>query len=336
VLPSPPILQEAVVLALDLGPLMRPYIDVASRGLSTFVQSKIMHHKTHRVSLIFFGTADTANALAAEDPGNYNHITLRHPLAILTIEYLATLAAPPRGEGASDWLEALCVAVNELAQAEDLQGHRLRVVLVSNFLAPSSSGQDPDFADVKISLIDAIQAKGISLEIISLDMADDDVAHAAAKAANDAQLAGICAETAGSHRSLPSLAQLAGPFPFKEYAPTAQFTGTLRVGPDLGVRVKVTKKVRKETLPRLTRAVDAVSGPETEARRETEWYVEGDEQRMEPVPEGERKKAYRVGQGRAGQDGGSGFYIFVPGKLESAVQHNVLCKTDSRYRMILL
>jgi hypothetical protein len=73
-----------VVLVLDVGPRMHPYLDEAKRAAADFVTQKILHRTRDDVCLLLFGTSGTRNrendASAAEPGGedDYAHITEAH------------------------------------------------------------------------------------------------------------------------------------------------------------------------------------------------------------------------------------------------------------------
>jgi hypothetical protein len=80
---------------------MHPNLDAATRGLSDFLESKIVKKHTHQTALIFFGTTATANPAAEEqaskgEMGEYAHITVAHEMRVPDIMQIASLR---RGTG---------------------------------------------------------------------------------------------------------------------------------------------------------------------------------------------------------------------------------------------
>lgn len=67
-------------------------------------------------ALVLFGTTETDNPLNREfaeagDAGQYEHITLAQELECVSRRTMERLAALPRGEGRSDWVNALLVRI---------------------------------------------------------------------------------------------------------------------------------------------------------------------------------------------------------------------------------
>lgn len=102
------------------------------------------------------------------------------------------------GQGRSDFLDALAVALDALVRDVDpgqpgAKTGRRRLILVSNFLSPHTT-EDPGVDTFLDNLAATAQKHGVSLEVVSLDLEGPDEAGAAAKARNLRLLDMLCME----------------------------------------------------------------------------------------------------------------------------------------------
>ena len=147
-------------------------------------------------------------------------------------------AAAP-GEGAADFIDALAVAmdalVTDLAAAGPSAGGRRRILLLSNFLSPHT--KDDPTGQFLAPLVDTMQRSGVHLEVVSVDVARDDAAGAAAKALNRSLLDRVCMETNHSVRSVRRPPELAALCKAHDYGPPHTSLAVLPL--EIGSRMRI-------------------------------------------------------------------------------------------------
>ncbi|KAK9814489.1 hypothetical protein WJX72_006674 [[Myrmecia] bisecta] len=260
--------KELAVVVLDVGPAMHKVpglLENAGKALAGYIQSKILLSKAHEVALLYFGTTGTSNPVhqemadqaeqaGEEDPNMYAHITLQRPMRPPDIDYLKDLADLPSGNGSSDFLDALTVAVDTIYRtvqerpAMDKDTVKKRIVLLTNFLSPSAPDPDNSFAGM---LVQKMQDKRISLDIYSVDepSCDREPRLAKIKAQNNDTLDQIRPQVRHTEKSIRRPLDLLSAFKAKEYSATAYFSGSLDIGQHMHIRVKVCKKTSQEKAP---------------------------------------------------------------------------------------
>ncbi|GAB4818655.1 hypothetical protein N2152v2_005701 [Parachlorella kessleri] len=320
---------EVTQFVLDVGKLMHPHLELASRAVMDFVEGKMLRKPKDEVSLVFFGTADTRNelnrsyAMTENDPSQYMHVRVEHPLGPPTVDYLKSLRNVPRHLGVVDWVDAVTVALDSLTRSSEkraaLAGARVtrKIILVSNFLSPAKD--DPD--DIFIpSMIATLDDKGVRLEVLSLDIPQEDEAHLQVKTYNSNLLARIMSESTAHHaiRSLTHAEDLCGAFKAKEYQSTTYYRGNgFTLGPNLTIDVRVSKKTAMEKFPSLAKESPLVphengEGPTGAGITNSREYHKVSDPEGPAIPDAEQVKAYRYG----------GQLVPVDDELEKMLQYS--------------
>eukprot|EP00877_Chromochloris_zofingiensis_P011925 jgi/Chrzof1/6987/Cz02g06190.t1 len=298
--------KELVVVLLDTGLHMQPYLSHVGKAVFNMVESKLLYKPAHEVALIYFGTPDTKNALNKEQeeegaPGQYMNIRVQHPLQCVTLSYLKSLNDLPKGGGRSDYVNALLVALDLMIKAmgeRDLARWPKRIVLISSFNYEIEALDDV----VRQSLVDQLQQKQIKLDVFgvadtgAVANAHEDKASVAMRATNTSTVHELLAEVSGTYRALPDVPDMYGMFKAKEVSSTTMFKGPLTIGKHMEIQVRVFKKTVQEKLPSLKIFSDRSSLPEAShvVERSTEYRAPSDPDRE--VPPEERVKAYRYGK----------------------------------------
>lgn len=294
------------MFVLDVGPRMHSHLDYVARAATDFVTAKMINKPAHEVCLILFGTTDTRNSqhakYAAEGEGDdqYLHIVEATGLAPPDKGYLEILQHLPRGQGHSDFREALVVAGEVLSGAGPGKNS---ILLLSNFCGRVQEDPEQEEA-IRDFLVTKMQHLGARLEVLSLDVPGDDLAYEADKTYTRNQLAAICTEVTHAERFFPAPASLLGAFKAHEVGATAQYTGPLSIG-SLNIWVKVTSKCRREPFPSAARETGAQDnmpeGADGGVAYSREYvYVDDDKWAAageDPLQEGSARiaRAYRYG-----------------------------------------
>lgn len=311
--------KELCVVLLDVGPHMHPFLDQAARAVGNLVEGKMLAKPTHEVGLVFFGTTGTSNAVAEEMAAaaaaegreleledRYDHITTQHGLAPLDTAYLASLAHVPRGQGASDFMEAIVVGsallVGRARSEAGLAAAANRLVLLTNFggrLDPSKAPPDEE------ELAASLSGNGVRLEVVDVACPPPAPPAAGAAAADGGgggkapmQADGCGTEEAAAarranldlldrllqnleHEARPIAAAplLAGAWPSGAAGADASthtyFSGPLELGAGYAIKVKLAKKTTQEKFPTLAQEPAREAEPEDEGEEEEEEGAEG-------------------------------------------------------------
>eukprot|EP00887_Chlorella_sp_A99_P001039 scaffold14.g1039.t1 len=286
---------ELCVVLLDVGPHMHPFLDQAARAVGNLVEGKMLAKPTHEVGLVFFGTTGTSNAVAEEMAAaaaaegreleledRYDHITTQHGLAPLDTAYLASLAHVPRGQGASDFMEAIVVGsallVGRARSEAGLAAAANRLVLLTNFGGRASerplllplfwlgmrecvldpSKAPPDEEELAASL----SGNGVRLEL-----EHEARPIAAAPLLAGAWPSGAAGADASTHTYFSGPLELGAGYAIK--------VGRLEGGRLEGGQVKLAKKTTQEKFPTLAQEPAREAEPEDEGEEEEEEGAEG-------------------------------------------------------------
>jgi hypothetical protein len=125
--------------------------------------------------------------------------------------------------------------VTDLAAAGPSAGGRRRILLLSNFLSPHT--KDDPTGQFLAPLVDTMQRSGVHLEVVSVDVARDDAAGAAAKALNRSLLDRVCMETNHSVRSVRRPPELAALCKAHDYGPPHTSLAVLPL--EIGSRMRI-------------------------------------------------------------------------------------------------
>lgn len=210
------------------------------------------------------------------------------------------LAASRGQRGRSDFVDALLVGVDilnkEVEERSESATASKRIVLISGFL--HAAGEDPG-GEIVEGLAQAITHHGAKLQVISLDIPEQDAAHARAKNANSVLLDALLSHVDHSVHSVTHAPELIGALPAKEYASVATLSGKLDIGTELHISVKLATKTMQEKFPGLGKEAPPVAegmGSDLEPTTvvsTTEYYRQDDPDKK-AVPLEDRTKAYRV------------------------------------------
>ena len=308
---------------------MAPYIPSLRRACHTYLHSKLVEKLEHEVSIVLFGTSTTDNELnqeceAAGHLGQYLNITTLAPLAPPPFDVVRTLDATldSCGKGNShpaDFTEGLALGVHILRRGIEQIPDRLkspkRVILISNFLSPIQDDDSENPVSSVMELIaDNMIDKGITLQVVSLDIPADDSASKATKDANCDLLDVLLPKVDHTERSVTHPGDLAGIFPFNEHSVTSTYVATeFEIGATLKIPIKLALKTQREKPPTLgtesplVRPSRSVPGDEDEGgdkdegtdiptgvQRSTDFYRADDEAKENPIEDDEKINAYRV------------------------------------------
>lgn len=169
--------KEAVAIVLDVGrgmtevpPGEQSHLQVSLDAINMFLQRKLFSESKDEVSLILFGTPDTANDLAAKD--GYQNITVARPLGPVDWDLLKYIQNDVTSSDISaDFLDALVVAMDHLTEA--IKGKKgfgtasKRVILFSDV---SGEFGDDQLDDIMASF----KESNFELTVIGPDLDDED------------------------------------------------------------------------------------------------------------------------------------------------------------------
>ncbi|KFM27466.1 ATP-dependent DNA helicase 2 subunit KU80 [Auxenochlorella protothecoides] len=167
---------EVTVLLLDIGASMHADLDSAAHALSAYVETRMLSRPNSDLALVYFGTSGTSNELhdeaaSAGDPTQYLHISVVHALQQPGLSMLRSLRQVPRGDGESDFVDALTVALDSLYKAvalrDELQGPRVakRIVLLSQLATQIKPDPGNAFKD---TLVRKLAQQGVTLDLVCL------------------------------------------------------------------------------------------------------------------------------------------------------------------------
>ncbi|KAL6768217.1 KU80 [Auxenochlorella protothecoides x Auxenochlorella symbiontica] len=291
---------EVTVLLLDIGASMHADLDSAAHALSAYVETRMLSRPNSDLALVYFGTSGTSNELhdeaaSAGDPTQYLHISVVHALQQPGLSMLRSLRQVPRGDGESDFVDALTVALDSLYKAvalrDELQGPRVakRIVLLSQLATQIKPDPGNAFKD---TLVRKLAQQGVTLDLVCLHPY-------LAVPGTRAQLQYILDNSPHTLREVHDAAELAGAFKSREVTATAFYSGPFTISEDFEFKVKVAKKTNQEKLPSLGKespfdSTDPAASHGLTLAREYRVAEEGDA--GEEVAQEERVKVYRYGK----------------------------------------
>ncbi|EFJ44811.1 hypothetical protein VOLCADRAFT_118635 [Volvox carteri f. nagariensis] len=147
---SPNALADLLVLLLDVGEHMQPYLPLLHRLVFHVLNVKLLSKPNHEVAVVLYGTKGTRHKLYdASDPLSYHHVTVLRPLqnlgSYLDLQSFAFAADPPRGaEGHGGEAAATCAAASpdHPAEAADAEAAAEVALLARVEAAGLAGGRD--------------------------------------------------------------------------------------------------------------------------------------------------------------------------------------------------
>lgn len=136
--------KEQTIFILDVGKSMKNTfgdetgIEICKKSLRSLLQQKLLFSKKDEVALILFGTKDTENELAEGNPGQYLHVSVRHPLEVPTLDFLTSIDDIKCEENEGDWTDALIVAMTLFNNCKGKAVRRMFLVCAYCFFLVSS------------------------------------------------------------------------------------------------------------------------------------------------------------------------------------------------------
>ncbi|KAL6768216.1 KU80 [Auxenochlorella protothecoides x Auxenochlorella symbiontica] len=230
---------EVTVLLLDIGASMHADLDSAAHALSAYVETRMLSRPNSDLALVYFGTSGTSNELhdeaaSAGDPTQYLHISVVHALQQPGLSMLRSLRQVPRGDGESDFVDALTVALDSLYKAvalrDELQGPRVakRIVLLSQLATQIKPDPGNAFKD---TLVRKLAQQGVTLDLVCLHPY-------LAVPGTRAQLQYILDNSPHTLREVHDAAELAGAFKSREVTATAFYSGPFTISEDFEFKAR--------------------------------------------------------------------------------------------------
>ncbi len=161
--------KEALILLLDVSMSMSTqFVNSASTYLQTcldivqmIIQRKIFQSSKDEISLILYGTNETANDLWTSKSDQYTHIVMARPLSEVDwklLEYVQKINSTLLD---GDVLDALTVAIDHLHnQSLKCKYKERRIILFTDYSSPSN---DNNIGEIQ----DALKSDEIRLDIIN-------------------------------------------------------------------------------------------------------------------------------------------------------------------------
>ncbi|GBF98795.1 ATP-dependent DNA helicase 2 subunit [Raphidocelis subcapitata] len=239
--------KELHFVLLDVGPDMRPYAAEAGRNLFNLATARLLNKPVVEMAVVYFGTTETNNELNREfaaqgDDGQYTCIVTAHELACASLGTLRSLERPPEGEGFSDWVNALLLAIDMLKKAEgkfNLEKWPRRISLISTFTQPVDADED-----TLVAIRDGLKASRLALEVHALGEPTGEAA--ATRDANLRALDTLKPATPVTMRLAPRPGDAAGMYQAVSKEGNAAYSGPLELGGGVTINVKVYKKTNPE------------------------------------------------------------------------------------------
>ncbi|KAK3256147.1 ATP-dependent DNA helicase II subunit 2 [Cymbomonas tetramitiformis] len=247
------------VFLVDVNPTMHPRLKDVSGLLKSRAHSKVVQDNKDEIALIVYGAEGTNNELNLENeesgnPEQYMNIDVQFPMQVPDLAKIRAISdlAMVKGQGNSDFLDALAVAIDMLVKVQ--RKGKKRILLVTDYQVP---------VDLDQTFMENLQAQlGDSIILEVLEVARGDVQDDAAED-NMRVLAGLAEGRVTPMKAALKLSE--GLVALKEVKPVTTMRVDLEIGPWMSIKVWSYKKTSAKTFPSMKKYSNQLEADDPEA-----------------------------------------------------------------------
>lgn len=288
--------KEALLLLIDVGPLMHNVLPEVEKICSMLVQKKLIFGKYDEVGVVLFGTEDTDNELTNEI-GGYEHVVVLSHLKVVDGDLIKVLEELPRGTVNGDFLDAIVVGMDMLIKKFGQTKGKKRLCLITNAIHPIKDPFEGTKQDQVNTIAAQMAAHGMKMECIVYREEQEMDGNKSAIEENDLLLDTISKMTSSRKVHVENSTSLLGALRTRNISPVTIYRGDLELSSEVKVMVWVYKKTSEEKFPTLKKYSD--KAPETDKLASHEVKVEYEYKKVDDpskvVPPEQRIKGYRYG-----------------------------------------
>ncbi|KAI8439215.1 hypothetical protein MSG28_013057 [Choristoneura fumiferana] len=169
-----PRIDQGTIIVLDIGrnvasseeKIGNSFFLNAKECTARILERKVMTQAKNYVGVILLGSKITNNSMADQCEGAFRHIEVLAPLQTPTWQMIRDLPNEP-SKRKGDWFDALIVAADQFKQIEEVNILNKKIILMTNFQAPSQIDED----QVEM-VLKGFKEENFEVDVIGLDIYD--------------------------------------------------------------------------------------------------------------------------------------------------------------------